>query len=78
MLLIIHFLLFYLKFSFCYSNIFTSRSYAHLRTVFDQYQQKYSHSMEKVIGSEFSGNIKKTLISIVKYVNNPSEFIAEQ
>ncbi|OUM62923.1 hypothetical protein PIROE2DRAFT_10672 [Piromyces sp. E2] len=59
-------------------TILTNRSYSHLRMVFDKYQQKYTHSMEKVIDSEFSGNIKKTLGGIVKTTTNLSEYVAKQ
>ncbi|ORX50716.1 Annexin [Piromyces finnis] len=59
-------------------SILCGRPEAHLRQVFAQYQQKYSHSMEKVIKSEFSGDIKKALINLVKSITNHNEFIAEQ
>jgi len=59
-------------------SILCGRPEAHLRQVFAQYQQKYGHTMEKVIKSEFSGDIKKALINLVKSITNRNEFIAEQ
>jgi len=34
--------------------------------------------MEKAVSGEFSGDVKKTLLNLVKYINNPNEYIAEQ
>jgi len=59
-------------------SILCGRPEAHLRLVFSQYQQKYGHTMERVIKSEFSGDIKKALIHLVKSITNRNEFIAEQ
>jgi len=58
-------------------TIFTNRSYDHLKLVFDRYQQKYTHSMEKAVNGEFSGDIKKALLAMVKYIKDPHVYIAE-
>jgi annexin A7/11 len=59
-------------------SILCGRPETHLRQVFEQYQRKYGHSMEKVIKSEFSGDIKRALIGLVKSITNRNEYIAEQ
>ncbi|ORX55244.1 Annexin [Piromyces finnis] len=59
-------------------EILTNRPYSHLIQIFEMYQQKYSNSMESAIKSEFSGDIKKTLLAIVKTTKNLSQYIAEQ
>ncbi|OUM65616.1 hypothetical protein PIROE2DRAFT_7373 [Piromyces sp. E2] len=59
-------------------SILCGRPEAHLRQVFAQYQQKYGKTMEKVIKSEFSGDIKKALTNLVKSITNRNEYIAEQ
>jgi len=59
-------------------NILTNRSYSHLREVFDKYHEKYKKSMDKVINSEFSGNIKKLLNAIVRTTIDYNQYIAEQ
>jgi len=59
-------------------SILCGRSDVHLRQVFAQYQKKYSHSVEKAVKNEFSGDIKKALISLVKSITNRNEYIAEQ
>jgi len=50
---------------------------AHLRQVFDFYEKKYGHSVEKAISKEFSGDIMKTLTSLVTSIRNKAEYIAD-
>jgi len=59
-------------------SLLCSRSDTHLRKVFDRYQQKYGHSVEKAVKNEFSGDVKKALVNLVKSITNRNEFIAEQ
>lgn len=49
-------------------NIFCSRTEAHLKSVFAQYQQKYGKTISKVVLSEFSGDLEDGLMSISKFV----------
>jgi annexin A7/11 len=44
--------------------VLNSRSTPHLQAVFNAYQQKYNKSFEKVIKSEFSGDLKNTLLAL--------------
>ncbi|ORX76313.1 Annexin [Anaeromyces robustus] len=59
-------------------SLLCNRPDSHLRQVFAQYQQKYGHSVEKAMKSEFSGDIKKALVNLVKSITNRNEYIAEQ
>jgi annexin A7/11 len=44
--------------------IFNTRSYAHLKKLFASYLQKYQKTIEKVIKSEFSGDMERALLAI--------------
>lgn len=59
-------------------SLLCNRPDTHLRQVFAQYQQKYGHSIEKAIRNEFSGDIRKALVNLVKSIINRDEYIAEQ
>jgi len=48
------------------SSILCNRPDFHLRKVFDIYQQKHGHTIEKAISKEFSGDIKKALTNLGK------------
>ncbi len=48
--------------------ILCQRSFAHLRAVFDEYQKLSSKSMEDVIKSEFSGDIKNGFVTVGEWV----------
>jgi len=49
----------------------------HLRQVFDFYEKKYNHSVEKAVKSEFSGDIEKNLLKLVSSIRNRAEYIAD-
>jgi len=57
-------------------SILCNRPDSHLRNVFDIYQQKHGHTIEKAISKEFSGDIKKALTNLVASIRNKSEYIA--
>ncbi|ORX91638.1 Annexin [Basidiobolus meristosporus CBS 931.73] len=59
-------------------SIICTRSDAHLVQVFSQYQIKYGKPIQKVIKSEFSGDIERGLLSVVGYVQNRYEWAADQ
>eukprot|EP01112_Ceratiomyxa_fruticulosa_P022278 TRINITY_DN8102_c0_g1_i1.p2 TRINITY_DN8102_c0_g1~~TRINITY_DN8102_c0_g1_i1.p2 ORF type:complete len:292 (+),score=73.91 TRINITY_DN8102_c0_g1_i1:1494-2369(+) len=59
-------------------EIFTKRSYAHLKEVFHHYENHHKHhSIVQVIDSEFSGSLKYGLKAIAQFVLNPAGFYAE-
>jgi len=49
-----------------------------LVNVFNLYQQKYSHTIEKAIEKEFSGDVEKALLKLVASIRNMSEYVATQ
>ncbi|OUM65615.1 hypothetical protein PIROE2DRAFT_20295 [Piromyces sp. E2] len=57
-------------------SMLCNRPDAHLRQVFDIYQQKHGHTIEKAISKEFSGDIKKALTNLVSSIRNKAEYIA--
>jgi hypothetical protein len=57
-------------------SLLCNRPDAHLRQVFDLYQQKHGHTIEKAISKEFSGDIKKALTNLVASIRNKAEYIA--
>ena len=59
-------------------NIFTTRSSAQLAGIAAQYQALSGKSLYQVIDSEFSGNAKKALNSILLATINPSEYFARR
>jgi len=49
----------------------------HLRQVFDYYESKYEHSVEKAVKKEFSGDVEKNLLKLVTSIRNRAEYIAD-
>lgn len=59
-------------------EIFTKRSWGHLRRVFSIYETIHKHhTMERAVESEFSGFLKTGLVGIVVFARNPGEFFAD-
>lgn len=59
-------------------EIFTKRSWNHLRKVFAVYETIHKHhTMERAVESEFSGFLKTGLCEIVIFARNPGEFYAD-
>ncbi|KAL7633134.1 UNVERIFIED_CONTAM: hypothetical protein RMT77_016504 [Armadillidium vulgare] len=59
-------------------HILNNRSYSHLLRLFDVYEDFSGEPIETSIDSEFSGDVKEGLLSIVKRVRDPSGFFAER
>ena len=49
-----------------FNQIFGTRSYAHLRQIFNVYEQVANETMEKSIKSEMSGNLAKSYLALSK------------
>lgn len=59
-------------------DIFTSRSYPHLKTVFNIYENHHKHhSIVQAIDGEFSGHVKIALRAIAVFVLNPGDYYAQ-
>uniref|UniRef100_A0A146M595 Annexin n=1 Tax=Lygus hesperus TaxID=30085 RepID=A0A146M595_LYGHE len=61
-----------------FNAILVSRSYHHLRQVFIEYYELTKHTIDHAIEEEFSGDIKKGHLAIVKCVRNKTAFYAER
>ena len=49
-----------------FNSILVTRSYQHLRKVFQEYERLSGKDLEESIKSEFSGNVKDGLLAIGK------------
>lgn len=54
------------------------RNIPQLKQIFAEYQNITGHDIRDAIENEFSGDIKKGLVAIVKCVDNRAAFFAEQ
>ncbi|XP_053997948.1 annexin B9-like isoform X1 [Hylaeus anthracinus] len=61
-----------------FNAILVQRNVPQLRAVFQEYENITGHTIENAIENEFSGDVKKGLLAIVKCVKNRAAFFAEQ
>lgn len=61
-----------------FNSILVQRNIPQLRQIFEEYNNITGHTIETAIENEFSGDIKKGLLAIVKCVKNRPGFFAEQ
>ncbi|XP_035718377.1 annexin B9-like isoform X2 [Vespa mandarinia] len=61
-----------------FNAILVQRNVPQLKQIFREYEGITGHTIETAIENEFSGDIKKGLLAIVKCVNNRAAFFAEQ
>ncbi|XP_046740465.1 annexin B11-like isoform X2 [Diprion similis] len=61
-----------------FNQILVQRNIAQLQQIFTAYEGITGHGIEKAIENEFSGDIKKGLLAIIKCVKNRPGFFAEQ
>lgn len=59
-------------------EIFTQRSRAHLKVVFEEYATISDYDIERSIDREMSGDLEKALVAIVNWVRGPGDFFAEK
>lgn len=59
-------------------EIFTSRSFSHLKKVFEKYSTYSKHDLNKALDLELKGDIEKCLVAIVKYAVDKPGFFAEK
>lgn len=51
-----------------FNAVLCARSYSHLRAVFDCYQKEFKKDITDVIKSEFSGDIRDSLLAVGKFL----------
>ncbi|KAL8203271.1 UNVERIFIED_CONTAM: Annexin A1 [Gekko kuhli] len=61
-----------------FMSILTTRSYPHLRRVFQKYTKYSKHDMNKVLDLELKGDIENCLTAIVKAATSKPAFFAEK
>ncbi|CAK9800127.1 Annexin B9 [Anthophora quadrimaculata] len=61
-----------------FNAILIQRNVPQLKQIFQEYENITGHTIETAIENEFSGDIKKGLLAIVKCVKNKPAFFAEQ
>ncbi|NXS07853.1 ANX12 protein, partial [Neodrepanis coruscans] len=59
-------------------TVLTTRSYPHLRSVFQKYRKYSQHDMNKVLDLELKGDIENCLTSLVKCATSKPAFFAEK
>ncbi|KAM4039105.1 annexin A6 [Anomaloglossus baeobatrachus] len=60
-----------------FMTILCTRSYPHLRRVFQEFIKQSNHDVEHTIKKEMSGDVKDAFVAIVRSVKNKSAFFAE-
>ncbi|XP_066446807.1 annexin A6 isoform X2 [Eleutherodactylus coqui] len=61
-----------------FMTILCTRSYAHLRRVFQEFIKQTNHDIEHTIKKEMSGDVKDAFVAIVRSVKNKPAFFAER
>lgn len=61
-----------------FNQILCQRSFAHLRAVFEEYSKISKKTMEEAIKSEFSGDIRDSLITVVKVIQDKPGYFAQK
>ncbi|MEE6478405.1 hypothetical protein FKM82_011844 [Ascaphus truei] len=61
-----------------FMTILCTRSYPHLRRVFQEFIKQTNHDVEHTIKKEMSGDVKDAFVAIVRSVKNKSAFFAER
>ncbi|NXF75693.1 ANX12 protein, partial [Sclerurus mexicanus] len=59
-------------------TVLTTRSYPHLRSVFQKYRKYSKHDMNKVLDLELKGDIENCLTALVKCATSKPAFFAEK
>nr|DBA30588.1 TPA: hypothetical protein GDO54_006549 [Pyxicephalus adspersus] len=61
-----------------FMTILCTRSYPHLRRVFQEFIKQTNHDVEQTIKKEMSGDVKDAFVAIVRSVKNKPGFFAER
>ncbi|KAG4077964.1 hypothetical protein HA402_001603 [Bradysia odoriphaga] len=59
-------------------DIFCKKSFYELSEILVEYERQNGHKIDEDIETEFSGDVKKTLLAIVKCSRNRPQFLSEQ
>ncbi len=61
-----------------FHDVFTKRSYAHLRKLFEVIEAETKLTMESMIKKEMSGQLKNTYLALVRNIKNRPGYFAEE
>ncbi|XP_053319451.1 annexin A6 [Spea bombifrons] len=61
-----------------FMTILCTRSYPHLKRVFQEFIKQTNHDVEQTIKKEMSGDVKSAFVAIVRSVKNKPAFFAER
>jgi len=61
-----------------FTQIVTHENFAQLHVIFDEYRKLSGKTMEQAVQSEFSGDIEKAVMTIVKCANNSNRYYAQK
>lgn len=61
-----------------FNMILASKSFAHLRVVFEEYFRVSKHDIEKALKSEMSGDLLRSMLAIVRCIRNKQQYFAHQ
>jgi len=61
-----------------FNMILATRSYAQLRLMFHEYERLTGHGFERAIKTEFSGDVERGMLAIVKCAKNRAAYFAER
>ncbi|XP_022810237.1 uncharacterized protein LOC111347232 [Stylophora pistillata] len=59
-------------------QVFTQRSFPHLKVVFQEYKKLTNQEMDECIEEEMSQDLEKGFLALVKYTRDPSTFYANK
>lgn len=60
-----------------FNQVLASRSFSHLRAVFQEYSKVSKYDLEQSISREMSGDLKTSMLTVVKCVKDKSAYFAE-
>lgn len=61
-----------------FQKIFCTRSFAHLRRLFEEYEKQTARSIEEPIKKDMSGNLSKTYLALVANIRNRPGYFASE
>ncbi|CAH8545877.1 unnamed protein product [Dicrocoelium dendriticum] len=61
-----------------FNMILSSKSFPHLRAVFEEYSRVSKNDIEKALKSEMSGDLLKSMLAIVRCIRNKQQYFARQ
>lgn len=61
-----------------FNRVFCAESFPQLRLVFEEYQRKTGHDIEKAVKGEMSGDIERAYLAVMRIARNPAQYWAKR